>query len=166
MGTEILGESGEWGVGGWLRGGGGVGVGGYIPHVIHCHHQNTFCIKVGSNDSHFNVSLTVKSKVTRHCPQTTTFEVKGQSKRGIERMSSAYQPYYKNTPPRWAKPAHVLLRTGFFLLQCCFTSTKTTRTIGDGELRTATSAFTQLLSSERRPFSSMLRYVHRDHNDY
>ena len=24
---------------------------------LHCHHQNDFCIKVGSNESHFNVSL-------------------------------------------------------------------------------------------------------------
>ena len=24
--------------------------------LLHCHHQNDFCIKVGSNDSHFNVS--------------------------------------------------------------------------------------------------------------
>ena len=33
-------------------------------------------------------------------------------------------------------------------VQCCFTSTETTRTIRDGEPRTATSTFTQLLSSE------------------
>ena len=24
---------------------------------LHCHHQNDFCIKVGSDESHFNVSL-------------------------------------------------------------------------------------------------------------
>ena len=41
------------------------------------------CIKMGSDESHFNVSLIVKSKdkVTRPCPQTTTFEEKGQPKR-------------------------------------------------------------------------------------
>ena len=46
----------------WGRGGGGV-----------CHHQNDSCIKMGSDGSHFNVSLTVrdKAKVTRQCPQTT-----------------------------------------------------------------------------------------------
>ena len=32
-------------------------------------------------------------------------------------------------------------------VQCCFTSTETIRTIGDGEPRTATSTFTQLLGS-------------------
>ena len=34
-------------------------------------------------------------------------------------------------------------------VQCCFTSTETLRTIRDGEPRTATSTFTQLLSSDR-----------------
>ena len=27
----------------------------YLP--LHCHHQNDFCIKVGSDESRFNVSL-------------------------------------------------------------------------------------------------------------
>ena len=48
---------------------------------LHCHHQNDSCIKMGSDESHFNVSLIVGDKVTRHCPQTTTFEEKGQPKR-------------------------------------------------------------------------------------
>ena len=47
---------------------------------LHCHHQNDSCIKMGSNVSHFNVSLTVRNKVTRQCPQATTFEEKGQQK--------------------------------------------------------------------------------------
>ena len=45
---------------------------------LHCHHQNDSCIKVGSDESHFNVSLIVRDKVTRPCPQTTTFEEKGE----------------------------------------------------------------------------------------
>ena len=48
---------------------------------LHCHHQNDSCIKVGSNESHFNVSLIVRDKVTRQCPQTTTFEEKEEPKR-------------------------------------------------------------------------------------
>ena len=48
---------------------------------LHCHHQNDFCIKMGSDESHFNVSLIVRDKVTRLCPQTTTFEKKGEPKR-------------------------------------------------------------------------------------
>ena len=30
------------------------------------------CIKMGSDESHFNVSFIVRDKVTRPCPQTTT----------------------------------------------------------------------------------------------
>ena len=33
-----------------------------------------------SNENHFNVSLIVRDKVTRQCPQTTTFEEKGELK--------------------------------------------------------------------------------------
>ena len=44
-----------------VRGGGDI-----IYLSLHCHHQNDFCIKVGSDESHFNVeSLTVRDKVTR-----------------------------------------------------------------------------------------------------
>ena len=35
---------------------------------------------MGSDESHFNVSLTVRDKVTGQCPQTTTFEEKGELK--------------------------------------------------------------------------------------
>ena len=46
----------------------------------HCYHQKDSCIKVGSDVSHFNVLLTVRDKVTRQCPQTTTVEEKGELK--------------------------------------------------------------------------------------
>ena len=36
---------------------------------------------MGSDESHFNVSLTVRDKVTRQCPQTTIFEETGEPKR-------------------------------------------------------------------------------------
>jgi len=32
---------------------------------LHCHHQNDSCIKMGSDESHFNVSLIVRDKVTK-----------------------------------------------------------------------------------------------------
>ena len=48
---------------------------------LHCHHQNDSCIKMGSDESHFNVSLIARDKVTRQCLQTTAFEEKGQPKR-------------------------------------------------------------------------------------
>ena len=48
---------------------------------LHCHHHNDFCINVGSDESRFNVTLIVRDKVTRQCPQTTTFDEKGEPKR-------------------------------------------------------------------------------------
>ena len=52
-----------------------------IDLSLHCHHQNDSCIKMGSDESHFNVPLVVRDKVTRKCPQTITFfEEKGQPK--------------------------------------------------------------------------------------
>ena len=57
-------------------------VGEIIYLSLHCHNQNDSCIKVDSDESHFNVSLIAKDKVTRQCPQTTPFfEEKGEPKR-------------------------------------------------------------------------------------
>ena len=47
---------------------------------LHCNHQNDSCIKMGSDESHFNVSLIVRDRVIRQRPQTT-FEEKGEPKR-------------------------------------------------------------------------------------
>ena len=55
--------------------------GEYIYLSLHRHHQNDSCIKVGSDESHINVSLIVRDKVTRQRPQTTTFRAKGDMKR-------------------------------------------------------------------------------------
>ena len=46
--------------------------------LYNCHHQNDVCIKMGSDESHYNVALIVRDKVTRQCPQTSTFEEKGE----------------------------------------------------------------------------------------
>ena len=51
---------------------------------LHCHHQNHSSIKMGSDESHFNDTLTVKDKVTRLCPQTTTFLKRKESRSRIE----------------------------------------------------------------------------------
>ena len=45
------------------------------------------CIKMGSDESHFNVSLIVRDKVTRQCPQTPTFLKRKESRSGIEPRS-------------------------------------------------------------------------------
>ena len=48
---------------------------------LHCDHRSDSCFKMGSDESDFNVSLIVRDKVTRQCPQTTAFEEKGEPKR-------------------------------------------------------------------------------------
>ena len=69
---------------------------------LRCHHQNDFFIKMGRDESHFNVSLTVRDKVTRQCPQATTFEEKGEPTQIRTEV-----PLLTNlTPYRQAKPAH------------------------------------------------------------
>ena len=50
---------------------------------LHCHHQNDSYIKMGSDESHFYVSVIVRDKDTRQCPRTTTFEQKGEPKRNL-----------------------------------------------------------------------------------
>ena len=49
----------------------------YLP--VHCYHQNDFCVKMGSDESHFNVSV--------GSPQTTTFLKRKESRSGIEPRS-------------------------------------------------------------------------------
>ena len=60
------------------------GEGEIIFLSLHCHHQNDSCIKMGSDESHFNVSVIMRDKVTRQCPQTTTFSERKESRSGIE----------------------------------------------------------------------------------
>ena len=45
------------------------------------------CIKMGSDESLFNVSLIVRDKFTRPCPQITTFLKRKESRSGIEPRS-------------------------------------------------------------------------------
>ena len=54
---------------------------------------------MGSDESHFNVSLIVRDKVTRQCPQTTTFEEKGEPKPGIEPKSFRLPAYRLTARP-------------------------------------------------------------------
>ena len=42
----------------------------YLP--LHCHHQNDSCIKVGSDDSHFNVLFILRDIITRQCRERRT----------------------------------------------------------------------------------------------
>ena len=71
--------------------------GDYIPIAIHCHHQNDSCIKMGSDESHFNVSLIVREKVTRRCMSTNhnLSEEKGETKRNraVALLLASLTPY-------------------------------------------------------------------------
>ena len=67
---------------------------------LHCQHQNDCSIKMGGGESHFNVSLIVRDKVTRQCPQTTTFEEKRgrKSKRDKEGQRGTKSQYSVHRP--------------------------------------------------------------------
>ena len=69
--------------GGGGEGGKGYGGGGRGRVYTYRYTVTTrmICIKLGSGENHFNVSLFVRDKVTRPYQQTTTFEVKGEPKR-------------------------------------------------------------------------------------
>ena len=54
-----------------VGGGGGAGKREIIYLSLHCHHQNDSCIRMGSDESHFNVSVgrDGQSHKTVHKPQ-------------------------------------------------------------------------------------------------
>ena len=92
--TARLIRDGEKGVGVWRLGNKKI-----IYLSLQCHHQNDSCIKMYSDESHFNVSLIVRDKVTRQCPQTTIFEEKGEPKRIRTEVPllTSLTPYRLNT---------------------------------------------------------------------
>ena len=59
----------------------------------------TTCIKMGNGESDFNVSLIVRDKVTRQCPQTTTFFKRKESRSGIEPRSFRLPAYRLTARP-------------------------------------------------------------------
>ena len=83
--------------------------------LLHCHHQNDSCIKMGSDESHSNVSLIVRDKVTRQCPQTTTFEEKGEPEQIQTKV-----PLLTNLT---ARPNQLTCRQVYFLPMAVFCST-------------------------------------------
>ena len=75
---------------------GGGGRGSLYP-TLHCHHQNDFCIKMGSDESHFNVSVgsdgqSHKTVSTNH----NLLEEKGEPKRYRTEVLplTSLTPYY------------------------------------------------------------------------
>ena len=58
--------------------------------ALHCHQQNESCIKMGSEESRFNVSLIVADKVTKAVSiQTINFQ---RSRTEVEVFRLNYQP--------------------------------------------------------------------------
>ena len=80
------------------NGGRGYGGGGKREikyQSLHCHHQNNSCIKMGSNESHFNVS--VGSDGQSHKTVFTNqnlFEEKGEPKRHVDVDRFYIMPHY------------------------------------------------------------------------
>ena len=74
MSTETIRHIGDGGKG---CGGGGRRR-GILYLLLHCHHQNDSCIKMGSDESHFNVS--VGSDGQSHRTNNNLFEDKGKPK--------------------------------------------------------------------------------------
>ena len=74
-------------------GGGGGGETEIIYLPLHCHHQNDSCIKMGSDESHFNVSVGNDGQSSRTVSANHNLsEEKGEPKRVSNRGPSAYQP--------------------------------------------------------------------------
>ena len=93
-----------------MQGGGGGGAGGIIYLSLHCHHQNDFCIKMGSDESHLNVS--VESDGQSHKTVSTNhnlFEEKVEPKR----FRTEVLPLTSLTPQ--AKPAHSIFIQGLLV---------------------------------------------------
>ena len=53
---------------------------------LHCHHRIDSCIKMGSDESYFNISLILRDRATRQCPQPEHLKRK-ESRNGIELRS-------------------------------------------------------------------------------
>ena len=59
--------------------------GDFITYRYTVIHQNDFCIKMGSDESRFNVPLIVRDKVKRPCPHTIPQPLKRkESRNGFE----------------------------------------------------------------------------------
>ena len=69
-------------------GGGGRGREREIIYLsLHCHHQNDFCIKMGSHESHFNVSVGSDGQSHRTVSTNEAFLKRKESRSGIEPRS-------------------------------------------------------------------------------
>ena len=74
------------------KGGGGGGMevcvwgGGWrlYTYPLHCHHQNDSCVKMGSNESHFNVSVGSDGQSHKRVHKPQNVLKRKESRSGIE----------------------------------------------------------------------------------
>ena len=59
---------------------------------LHCHHQNDFCIKMGSDESHFNVSVGSDGQSHKKVSTNHNFWRERRAEAVSNRGPSAYQP--------------------------------------------------------------------------
>ena len=79
---------------------------------LHCRHQNDSCIKVGSDESHFNVSAGSNGQSHRTVSRShSLFEEKGEPKRYLTEVL----PLTILTPYRQAKPAYTVISCALYL---------------------------------------------------
>ena len=79
-----------------------MGEGDYNYAYRYSHHQNDSCIKMGSDESHFNISVGSDGQSHKTVPTNhNLFEEKGEPKR----YRTEVLPLTSLTPYRWAKPA-------------------------------------------------------------
>ena len=80
----------------WRRGDGEEII--YIYLSLHCHHQNDSCIKIGSDESHFNCFINCEGQSHK---DSVHFEEKGEPKQiRTEVPLLQYQPNPLNARPR------------------------------------------------------------------
>ena len=58
-----------------------------IYQSLHCHHQNDSCIKMGSDESHFNVSLIERVSKLQDCVHKPQLLMRKEGRSGIEPRS-------------------------------------------------------------------------------
>ena len=75
---------------------------------LHCHHQNDSFVKMGSDESQFNVSLTVRDKVARQRVHRPQFLKRKESRSGFEPRSLCL--YLTARPNRLTVDRHLSLR--------------------------------------------------------
>ena len=76
------------------RGEGGLEVGGKMEIIylsLHCHHQNDSCIKMGSDESHFNVSVGSDGQSHKTVSTNHNLLKKKKSRSVSNREPSAYR---------------------------------------------------------------------------